>query len=97
MRKNSATKTDVKSMAKTLEALMGEEEVESVARDTGFLRRKRVLVPYALVLSLLSTLGVGNANWIADILRISQALSRRYSLYPVAGLSEPLRMLSISL
>ena len=75
MQKNNATKMDVRSIAKTLETFMGEDEVEDVARSTEFLRRKRVLVPYALVLALLSTLGVGKANWIADILRAYNALT----------------------
>ncbi len=75
MQKNNATKMDARSIAKTLKTFMGEDEMEDVARSTGFLRRKRVLVPYALVLALMSTLGVGKANWIADILRTYNALT----------------------
>jgi hypothetical protein len=75
MRKNGATKLDVRSIGKTLKLLVGEEEMEAVARSTGFLRRRRVLVPYALVLALLSSLGMGKADWIADILRAYDALT----------------------
>lgn len=75
MRKNSATEIDLQSIAKTLKTIMGEDEVENVARSTGFLRRKRVLIPYALVLALLSTLGIGKADWLADILRAYNALT----------------------
>lgn len=75
MRKNNDTKIDVESIAKTLKEIMGEQEVEYVARRTGFLRRKRTLLPYGLILALLSVLGVGKADWIADILRAYNALT----------------------
>ncbi|MEJ2353872.1 MAG: IS4 family transposase [Anaerolineales bacterium] len=75
MRKNGATKQDVRSIAKNLKSLVGENEMEDLARSTGFLRRKRVLVPHALVLALLTTLGMGKADWIADILRSYNALT----------------------
>lgn len=75
MRKKSATKQDVRSIAKNLKSFMGEEEMEDIARRTGFLRRKRVLVPHALVLALLTSLGLGKADWIADILRVYNALT----------------------
>jgi len=75
MRRQNDTKIDVESIAKNLKTIMGDEEAETLARRTGFLRRKRVLVPYALILALLSTLGVGKANWLADILRAYNALT----------------------
>lgn len=75
MQKNNATKMNARSIAKNLKTFMDEDEMEDVARSTGFLRRKRVLVPYALVLALISTLSVGKANWIADILRAYNALT----------------------
>lgn len=75
MRKNSATKQDAQSIAKTLKSFVSEEKIEIVARSTRFLKRKRVLIPYALVLALLSTLGMGKADWIADILRCYNALT----------------------
>lgn len=75
MQKNTATKINLKSIAKALKTFMGEGEIENIARETGFLRRKRVLIPYALILALMSTLGVGEANWIADILRAYNALT----------------------
>ena len=49
--------------------------MDDAARSTRFLRRKRVLVPHALVLALLTSLGIGKANWIADILRAYNALT----------------------
>jgi hypothetical protein len=75
MRKNGATKQDVRSIAKNLKSLVGEDEMEDVARSTGFLRRKRVLLPHALVLALLTSLGMGKTDWIADILRAYNALT----------------------
>lgn len=54
---------------------MGEDEMEDLARSTGFLRRKRILVPHALVLALLTSLGMGKTDWIADILRAYNALT----------------------
>ena len=75
MRKSGATKQDVRSIAKNLKSLIGEDEMEDVARSTGFLRRKRVLVPHALVLALLTSLGMGRTDWIADILRAYNALT----------------------
>jgi hypothetical protein len=75
MRKENATEIDVESIAETLSTLLGEQQVETLARRSGFLRRKRVLVPYAFILALLSTLGVGKANWLADILRAYNALT----------------------
>ena len=75
MQKSCATKMDVQSIAKTLKTIMGEDEVEDIARSTRFLRRKRVLIPYGLVLALLSTLGIGKADWITDILRAYNALT----------------------
>lgn len=75
MRKNCATKIEIPSIEKTLKSFMGDRQIEAMARETGFLRRKRTLIPSALVLALLSTLGVGKANWIADILRAYNALT----------------------
>lgn len=75
MPQNTATKMDAQSIAKTLKTIIGENEMEDIARSSGFLRRKRILVPHALVLALLSTLGVGKADWIADILRAYNALT----------------------
>ena len=75
MRKNNATKINVQSIANTVKKFMDEEELEKMARECGFLRRKRVLIPCALVLALLSTLGIGKAVWIADIQRAYNALT----------------------
>ena len=49
--------------------VLGKESVDKAAKQSRFLRRKRVLLPYAPRLALISTLGMGKADWIADILR----------------------------
>jgi hypothetical protein len=44
MRKNGATKQDVRFIAKNLKSLVGENEMADLARSTGFLRRKYQLI-----------------------------------------------------
>ena len=44
MRKENATEIDVESIAETLSTLLGEQQVETLSRSAGVLRRKRVLV-----------------------------------------------------
>lgn len=58
-----------KTMANALRRVFGEAELDQLARDAGFMRRKRSITPLALLTACLSTLGVGKAQWIADILR----------------------------
>ena len=65
----NATKITPASIANALDRVLGKESVDKAAKQSRFLRRKRVLLPYALVLALISTLGMGKADWIADILR----------------------------
>jgi len=65
----NATKITPASIANALDRVLGKERVDKAAKQSRFLRRKRVLLPYALVLALISTLGMGKADWIADILR----------------------------
>jgi hypothetical protein len=62
-------------MATSLNEVLGPKAVELVARETGFLRRKRELLPYILVLAIVATLGIGKAEWIADILRAYNKLA----------------------
>jgi hypothetical protein len=75
MRKNPNTKMNIDAMAEALKSVMGETEVENLARDTGILRRKRTLIPHAFILALLASLGIGKVSWIADILRAYNALT----------------------
>lgn len=67
-------KPDVKAMARSLESSLGQQEVESLARESRFVKRMRKLVPQALVLAIITTVGLGKADWLADILRAYNAL-----------------------
>ena len=58
-----------KTMAKALLRVFGEAELDRIARDVGLMQRKRSVAPLALLTACLSTLGVGKAQWLADILR----------------------------
>jgi hypothetical protein len=75
-KKKNHTKVDEVSIANSLKAVLGEKKVEKEARSTGFLRRKRVLLPYALILAMITTLGQGKAQWLADILRAYNDLTK---------------------
>jgi len=44
-KKKDRTKVDAVSIANSMKAVLGDKEVEKAARATGFLRRKRVLLP----------------------------------------------------
>lgn len=57
------------AIAKSLRRALGEKTVEQIARQSGLLRRKRVILPLGLLVACLSTLGVASARWLADILR----------------------------
>jgi hypothetical protein len=81
MRKDNDTKQAAASMARRLRGVVGEEAVERVARETGFVQRKRKISPLGLVVACLSTLGTGPVAWLADILRTfnkNSAASVRY-------------------
>lgn len=69
MKVKDRTKVDVESIAKRLVKTVGEAEVERIARECGLLRRKRDITPMGLLTACLSTLGVAEARWLADILR----------------------------
>lgn len=69
MKMKDRTKTDVASIAKQLVKTVGEAEVERLARECGLLRRKRDITPMGLLTACLSTLGVAEARWLADIVR----------------------------
>lgn len=69
MQVEDRTKSAAASMARRLRGLVGEEVVERVARETGFLQRKRKVAPIGLLVACLSTLGTGPVAWLADIVR----------------------------
>lgn len=69
MKMKDRTSVDVESIAKQLIKTVGEAEVESLARECGLLRRKRDITPMGLLTACLSTLGVSEARWLADIVR----------------------------
>ena len=69
MKVKDRTKIDIESTAKRLIKTVGEAEVDRLARKCGLLRRKRDITPMRLVTACLSTLGVGEARWLADIVR----------------------------
>ncbi len=64
-----STKLDSKTIAKALRSVLGEAELDRVARGTGLMRRKRKVTPLMLLVACLSTLGVAKVQWLADILR----------------------------
>lgn len=69
------TAREVRSIAKILRKNFREDEVDAIARRTGFMQRKRDITPLPLLLASLSTLGASDANWLADILRTFNALT----------------------
>lgn len=69
MKVKDRTTVNVESIAKRLVKTVGEAEVERIARECGMLRRKRDITPMGLLTACLSTLGVAEAHWLADIVR----------------------------
>jgi len=69
------TTVDAESIAKRLVETIGVEEVERIARECGLLQRRRTITPIALLTACLSTLGVAEARWLADILRTFNKLA----------------------
>jgi len=69
MKVKDRTTVNVESIAKRLVKVVGEVEVERMARECGMLRRKRNITPMGLLTACLSTLGVAEARWLADIVR----------------------------
>lgn len=64
-----STELDVESIATSLLETVGESQVETIARRCGMVRRKREVTPLGMLVACLSTLGAGEARWLADILR----------------------------
>jgi len=69
MMTNRRTEQDTQSIAKQLRATLGEADVDRVARECGFIVRKRDVTPLALLVACVSTLIASKAKWLADILR----------------------------
>jgi hypothetical protein len=64
-----------------LRKTLGEGEVEAIARGCGLLHRLRDVLPLALLVACISTLGAGEANWLADILRTYNAFTGKKVQY----------------
>ena len=69
MQVDGRTESDTQSIAKKLQATIGEVAVDRVARECGFAQRKRDVTPLALLVACISTLVASQARWLADILR----------------------------
>lgn len=69
MRPKPRTSPPPASIANRIRRVLGEESVDSIARSSGFLRRKREVTPLALAVACLSALAVGGTRWLADIHR----------------------------
>lgn len=63
------TKLDTESIAKLLQEVLGAAELKQIARRCSFQKRERKVTPLELLVSCISTLGSGEAQWIADIVR----------------------------
>ena len=77
MRRHIRTQVDVESIADALRETFSKQEVERVARECGFVRRLRKLMPCALLLAFATCLGCGKADWLADILRAHNKLAKK--------------------
>ncbi len=88
MHGSNSTRAGVGVYAKRLTEVLGEEQVTAIARRSGWLRRVRKVMPLAMVVAVLSTLGSGHAKWLADILRTFRkfaGLSLRYKPFHQIG------------
>ena len=81
MKVKGRMKMDAESIAKQLVKTVGEVEIERVARECGLLRRKRDITPMGLLTACLSTLGVAEARWLADIVRTFNKFSNKSVQY----------------
>ncbi len=81
MPRKRRTAVDVESIAQILIRTVGEKEVEHAARECGLLKRKRDVTPMALLVACLSTLGVADSRWLADILRTFNRLTGKSVQY----------------
>lgn len=77
----SDTKIDAKSIANLLKEALGEAEIKRIARRCGFQKRERKIGALELLISCISALGSGDAQWIADILRTFNKLTEKNVQY----------------
>jgi len=69
MKPEDRTSVTAESIANVLRETIGEIELERLGRECGLLKRKRDVTPFGLLMACLSTLGVSEARWLADIHR----------------------------
>ena len=81
MQNKSRTSSSPSSIAKLLKSTIGEARADKIARMCGLIRRKREITPIFLLCACLSTLAVGKAKWLADILRTFNALTGKKVRY----------------
>lgn len=65
------------STANLLQDMLGNDEIEQIARETGFIIRQRDLVTYILVLTFLSCFGCKATKWIAELHRTYNRLAKK--------------------
>lgn len=80
-KKEHHTSPALESIAKCLLKTLGESEIEVIARKCGFVKRLREVTPLGLLVACISTLGAGEANWLADILRTFNAFTGKTVQY----------------
>ncbi len=69
MQVDNRTESSTQSIAKKLLTTIGEVAVDRIARECGFVERKRDITPLALLVACISTLAASQARWLADIQR----------------------------
>jgi hypothetical protein len=74
--KNSTPKVYT-NLLTTLKSILNESEIESIAREAGFIKRRRLLSPFHFVCCLLSAFGTTDLLWIAQFHRSYCAESKR--------------------
>ena len=74
-----ATELDTQSIANLLEEALGADELKQLARQCGFQKRERKVTPQELLVACISTLGSGEAHWIADIVRTFNKMTGKIS------------------
>jgi hypothetical protein len=75
------TKLDPESIANALRDALGAEELKQLARQCGFQRRERKVGALEMLVSCISALGSGEAQWIADIVRTFNKLTGKTIRY----------------
>lgn len=81
MPKEDIATREAEAIGRKLIEVLGEGAVEKTARRCGFLRRRREIVPAALLVACIAALGSGAAAWLADILRGFNAITGKVVRY----------------